>query len=126
MELYVGKKLIISIQGSKKIAEIINIKDSLVVVLIEGKKYTLKKDTIFKMYEKTKFDKESKKCVNCMDYINGECIGLKNICSEFRYAPKISKEEMDRWPKKAARTKADKYINREYDDEYISFRYGDY
>ena len=118
MELYVGKKIRISIEGSNKIAEIISIKKDLVFLLIEGKKYKLKRNTIINMYEKTKFERESKKCVNCMDYINGECIGLPNICSEFRYAPKISKEEMRNWPKKATRSKADKYPTR---DAYLHY-----
>jgi hypothetical protein len=38
-------------------------------------------------------------CKNCMEMRKGECIGKQSICEFFRYAPNISKEELDNWPK---------------------------
>ena len=38
-------------------------------------------------------------CINCMLYKNETCFGKKEICEDFRPSPKLSTEEIERWPK---------------------------
>lgn len=38
-------------------------------------------------------------CKNCMEMRKGECFGKSEICEFFRYAPTISKDEINNWPK---------------------------
>ncbi len=38
-------------------------------------------------------------CINCMLYKNETCFGKKEICEDFKPSPKLSTEEIERWPK---------------------------
>ena len=53
---------------------------------------------IFKKADTDSDEGNLKSCKNCMSYRNGDCIGSKDTCAYFEYAPVISKEEMDNWP----------------------------
>lgn len=126
MKLFVGKKFKIITKNAILYAEIIDIQNKYAIVLINNKKFKMDKDYIIKMlseYEQEKTSKTSMKCKNCMEYKNGNCFGKSQICDEFRYAPIISDEEINRWNKKETKTKINRNIIREYDDEYIRFRY---
>ena len=127
MDLFIGKKFKIILNGTVSHAKILDIKDEFAIVLIDGKrkikmdrKKLIKK---FSDYEIEKNTKSKSNCENCMEYKNGNCSGNQHICEDFRFAPEISKEEFDRWPKygSVSRLRSDKFINREYDD--IKFKY---
>ena len=126
MALFVGKKFKIITKDSISIAEIIDIQDTFAIVLINGKKFKMNKKTLldkFSDYELEKNYKSTKQCTNCMEYKNGNCFGSSKICDDFRYSPKISNEELERWPKdgQISRAKSNKYIIRENDNMYSAY-----
>ena len=123
MSVFIGKKFKIISNGTVSHAEILDIEDEFAIVLIDGKRFKMDKKKLIKKfsdYEVEKNTKSKSQCENCMEYRNGNCIGNKHICEDFRLAPEISREEMDRWPKygSVSRSRSDKSINREYDNMY--------
>ena len=123
MSLFIGKKFKIITNGKTLHAEIKHIGDKYVIVSIDDKRFKMDKKKLmqkFSDYEIEKNMEAKRNCENCMDYRNGTCGGMFHVCDDFRIAPDISKDEMDRWPKygSVSRSKSDKYINREYDNLY--------
>ena len=126
MGLFIGKKFKITSNGKTSNAIIIDIQDKFVIVLIEGIKFKMDKKRLIDKFSDNEIEKNSKninKCENCMEYKKGNCFGESQICEDFRLAPIISKEELDRWPKNGSvsRSKSDKYIIREHDDIYNKY-----
>lgn len=123
MRLLIGKKFKIITKDTTSNAEIIDIQDKFVIVLINGERFKMDKQKLinnFSEYELEKNSTSKKQCENCMYYKNGDCGGNSQICDEYRHSPEISKEEVDRWPKygSVSRSKSDKFIIREYDGMY--------
>lgn len=87
---------------------IVKIEENTITVRYKGKSHERPKNIIgrklFVCKEDENCDEPStdkiKKntCDDCMMMRNGECFGAKEICEFFKYAPTISKEEMDSWP----------------------------
>ena len=126
MKLFIGKKFKIISKGTVSHAEIIDIEDKFVIVLIDGKRFKMDKEKLinkFSDYELEKKSKSKNKCENCMEYKNGNCFGTSQICDDFRPVPEISKEEMNNWPQNGSvsRTKSNKFLIREYDDMYNKY-----
>lgn len=42
---------------------------------------------------------EGKTCKNCIEMKQGKCIGKQNICEDYRYAPPMTEEKKNQWPK---------------------------
>ena len=123
MSVFIGKKFKIISNGTVLHAEILDIKDEFAIVLIDGKIFKMYKQKLIKKFSDYEIEKNTKsksRCENCMEYKNGTCGGMFHICDDFRLAPDISKDEMERWPKygSVSRLKSDKYINREDDNIY--------
>ncbi|MBD5086303.1 MAG: hypothetical protein HDT32_02960 [Clostridiales bacterium] len=38
-------------------------------------------------------------CLDCIENRNGNCFGENKTCIDFKYAPTVSQETMDNWPK---------------------------
>lgn len=126
MRLFVGKKFKIISKNVVSNAEIIDIQDKFAIVLIDGKRFKMNKEKLinkFSDYEIEKNYKSKSQCENCMEYKNGNCFGKSQICDDFRLAPEISKEELDRWPKNGSvsKSKSNKFLIREYDDMYNKY-----
>lgn len=123
MSLFIGKKFKIILKSAVSNAEIVNIEDTFVIVLIDGKRFKVDKEKLINKlsnYELEKNSKSKSQCKNCIEYKNDNCFGKSQICDDFRLVPEISKEEMNSWPKNGSvsRSKSDKFFNREYDDMY--------
>ena len=123
MSLYIGKKFKIISKGISSNVEVIDIKNKFVIALIDGKKFRINKQKLLDIFSDYEIEKNIKKCKNCIEYKNGNCFGEAKICEDFRLAPKISKSEMERWPKNGSvsRSKSDKSFIREYDDMYNKY-----
>ena len=94
MGLFIGRKFKIISNGTVSHAEIIDIEDKYVIVLIDGKRFKMDKKTLIQKFSdhETEKNMEAKRiCENCMDYKNGNCSGMFHICDDFRLAPEISK-----------------------------------
>ena len=117
--LYIGKNFNFITKNSYSSAVIIEIQDRYVKVLIDGKVIRLlDKEKLIHKFEEAEQEKKSKNtCRNCMELKNGNCFGSLQICDDFKPTPEMSKEDLDRWPKKGtvSRSKSDKYIIREHD-----------
>lgn len=129
-ELFVGQKFRFRLNYFSSRAEIIEIYDDKVkVLLLDIRKATIiDKKIVEKMIPKSANIKvetaEIKKiCKNCMLYFNGECCGEKDICSFFKNRPEISSEERSYWPKdgSVSRMKSDNCYVREYDGIYDKY-----
>ena len=126
MILYIGKKFKIISKGISSNVEIIDIKDKFIIALINGAKFRMNKQELldkFSDYEIEKNEKNMKKCKNCIEYKNGNCIGESKICEDFRLAPIISKSEIENWPKNGSvsKSKSDNFFIREYDEMYNKY-----
>ena len=42
---------------------------------------------------------EAYTCMDCMEQRNENCFGKKKICPDFRYAPRITQQDRETWPK---------------------------
>ena len=126
MELFIGKKFKIISDGKTSRAEIIDIKNTYAVVLIDGIKFKMDKAKLLKKfsdYEGEKKFKANRKCENCMEYKSERCSGASEICDDYRPSPEISEEEKSRWPKEGSvsRSRSDKFFIREYDEMYNKY-----
>ena len=52
-----------------------------------------------KVVEIRQADNEPYTCKDCMLYKNETCFGKKELCADFNPAPRVSKSEMELWPK---------------------------
>ena len=144
MDLYIGQKIrsatndlveIVSIQGLK-VKLVYKCKEYILNKYILGKYLTnkigkelfvidnnTKNNTNMKNEKTVNTDESCKSCANCMEYKNGNCFGLSEICNDFRYSPKLSNEELSMWPKdgQVSRTKSNTFFIREYDCMYNKY-----
>lgn len=127
MNIFIGKSFKFISNGKVFQAEIIDIKEKTIIVLLDGKnRITLDKQKFinkFSDYEVEKNLKEKSICENCMEYKKGNCCGQSEICDDFRYSPEISQEERNNWPKNGSvsRSRSDKAFIREYDEMYNKY-----
>ena len=130
MELFIGQRFRFRLNYFSSRAEIIEINDKTVKVLLLDirKAAIVDKKIIEGMISKTantnvEKTEIKKTCKNCMLYANGDCCGERTICSDFRNRPIISNEEKSYWPKdgSVSRMKSDNCYVREYDGIYDKY-----
>ena len=108
-DICVGQKLV-CLNGEKVIVN--RITEAEIIVEYKNKLYRRSKDIIGhklllqKYEEQPKISKTSDyskeyehDCKDCMVLRRGDCFGEKKLCSFFVASPKVTKEEMDNWPK---------------------------
>lgn len=88
---------------TNEFATIVKIEKDEIVVFYKGNLYRRNKSIIGKKLfiadvVSDKIEVKSNTCNDCMLMRSEECVGAKEICEFFKYAPTIPKEEMQLWP----------------------------
>lgn len=112
MNLYVGQKLE-CLNG--EYVTIIKIFEDIIIVKYRDRLYSRLKDivgqklfiiendistyTVIEPSRETEPSNKEYTCNDCMLSKRGDCFGQKNLCNHFKACPRISKSEIDSWPK---------------------------